>query len=200
MAIKWQCWLILFAAVPLAEAQSTGKQAHLVPLSKVQTHTAAERIVASASGSQAIPSADNAQNFVLRATGVENLTLLPGELMVSSPAKADTVQMQCGLFVLSPQGIPRYLPAIGPDYKPYSWCEQLDGIGLAADAGVRPRLILIFLLRAAGGNHYEMPFILVWNAGASMYKVDYPTSFWLAGQHTGDTVSGARRLLLQRRQ
>ena len=183
----------------LAEAQLAGKQAHLIPLSKAQADEAGESIVSGVSETQAIPDTGNAQGFVLRAAGAQDLTLVPGELSIDTPAKADTIQMQCGLFTLNPQGKSHYVPVIGPDYKPYSWCEQLDAMGLTADTGPRPRLILVFLLRTLSGNHDDTPFLLVWDPAASTYKVDYPASSWLADQRAGNTVAGARRLLQQHR-
>ena len=191
----------LIAAVAVAAgAQGLGMQARLVHLSAAQAGTAAQKIVAATtSDKEPTPDTESGQNFVLRAPGAEDLILMPGELQVNPPAKSTETQMQCGLFLLNRNGKAQYLPVVGPDYKPYSWCERLDGIGLSADLALRPSLILVFLLRAAGGNHYHMPFVLTWDAGSSGYKVDYATSFQLAKLPNGDTVAGARRPLATRK-
>ncbi len=125
--------------------------------------------------------------------------LVPGELSVAHPAKPAEIQQQCDLFQMDARGKAVYVSVVGPDFKPYSWCEQLQGLGLANDPGAKPRLIAVYALRSAAGNHYDMPFVLNWSAAQGDYQVDYPTSFWLVHQASGSTIARARQLLRRRK-
>jgi hypothetical protein len=189
---------VVLAVVGTALAQGSGREARLLPLTAAQSRAAADRIAAGKDASGAIPDVEARQSFVLRAPGAEDLTLVPGELQVEHPVKPAETQQQCGLFQLDAQGKAVYVSVVGPDFKPYSWCERLQGLGLAGDPGVKPRLIAVYELRAASGNHYDMPFVLGWSAAQGDYQVDYPTSFWLVKQPGGSTIAGARRLLRNR--
>lgn len=180
-------------------AQGEGTQARLLPLTAAQSRAAADKIAAAKDASGAIPDVDARQSFVLRAPGADDLTLVPGELSVAHPAKPAEIQQQCGLFQMDAHGKAVYDSVVGADFKPYSWCEQLKGLGLAGDPGARPRLIAVYSLRSASGAHYDMPFVLNWSAAQGDYQVDYPTSLWLVHQSGGATIAGARQLLRSRR-
>jgi hypothetical protein len=190
-----QLGLILCATLASASSGQTAREARLVALTPAQARAATDKIVTNTPKDQASPDASAGQNFVLRASGVEDLTLIPGDLTVNKPERPTIITMQCGLYVLNAQGKSDYIPVIGPDYKPYSWCEQLDGVGLAADPGPRPRVILIYLLRALSGRHYDLPFVLQWDASHSTYKFDIATSSWLAEHPPRPTVAAVRSLL-----
>ncbi len=168
-------------------------------MTAAESRAAADKIAASKDASGAMPDVDAKQNFVLRAPGADDLTLVPAELSVAHPAKPAETQQQCGLFQMDAAGKAVYVSVVGPDLKPYSWCEQLKGLGLADDPGAKPRLIAVYSLRAASGDHYDMPFVLNWSAAQGDYQVDYPTSLWLVHQPKGATIAGARQLLRSRR-
>ncbi len=188
--------LMLCTGIVLSGAQTLGSRARLERLSNVQARAAADKIVNNSPGTPATPDDGNGQNFVLRAAGAEDLIILPGELSVKTDGKSlSTIEMQCGIFTLDNKGQARYVSVIGPDYKPYSWCEQLNALGTADDAGPRPRLIAEFYVRALSGDHYNYSFVLAWNPTASAYQVDRKASDWLVQQRGSETIAGARRAL-----
>jgi hypothetical protein len=176
-------------------AQSTPKKTfQFMPLARIQAEEADKKLDRTQLPAGTRLEAGPDLNFLLRAAGTEDLTVIPVSFEYSPPPGQVTLTAQCGVFFLKPDGSSRYLPVVGPD-PTADLCTDVAAVGAMPDAGPRPRLIFVFTLTSMHGDDYPQPYVLSWNAPSGKYEVDKKTSDWLAEQRRSNTVAQVRRLL-----
>lgn len=134
---------------------------------------------------------DLKHEFVLRASGAQDLFVTPLSLTVQSPQRE---YHECGIYFSASNGIDAYVPVAGQELSG-DMCDAIRAVGLMRDPGPRPRLIAIATQYNAHGTYYWQPFVLGWSAAAKHYEVDRPLSMWLAKQPQANTVAQVRKLL-----
>lgn len=179
---------LLAAACAAGRAQSA---AVLIPIGSASAAHVDRKLLPPATAFEVDPEGNMETEFVLRASGAEDLDVIPLGLDLASPQRES---QECGIYFSAPNGTDAYVPVAG--HEPHGdTCDGIPAVGLMRDPGPRPRLIVITTLINTHGTYYRQPFVLAWSTAAKHYEVDQTLSLWLAKQRQAMTVPQIRKLL-----